>query len=297
MRLRDVMSIEPLTVGKDVLPETARRLMDEGSVHHLPVVDEGHLVGMWVATDSGPVVLLGPESIREASPDVAGLDAVKTMLGDEAVVAMVDGQPVGILTRTDTLDLARTGLAATRKGAVPPLVLRFVGPARSGKTTLLLRTVARLKRCHVGVIETNAEPPAQQLPARVSGATFTSAPGAHWRKGFCDAIEHMGGVDVILVEDRDQPPEAGIGLGEDAQIIVVPAADAGTIQLPSLVEAQAVVLTKPDEAIGFDDAAERARLRRANPNLAVFVVALGDGDHGMDTWQQWLEARLRQHRR
>ena len=297
MKLRDVMSIEPLTVGKDVPPETARRLMEEGSVHHLPIVDAGHLVGMWVATDSGPVVLLGPESVREASPDVAGLDAVKTMLGDEAVVAMVDGQPVGILTRTDTLDLARTGLAATRKGALLPLVLRFVGPARSGKTTLLLRTVARLKRCHVGVIQANAEPSAPQLPTRVSGATFTSAPDAHWRKGFCDAIEHMGGVDVILVEDRDQPPEAGIGLGEDAQIIVVPAADAGTILVPSLVEAQAVVLTKPDEATGFDDAAERARLRRANPNLAVFVVALGDGDHGMDTWQQWLEARLRQHRR
>lgn len=291
-----MMSVDPLTVGRDVPPETARRLMEGGGVHHLPIVEEGHLVGLWVETDAGPLVLLGPEWIREASPDTAALDALTTMWGDEAVVAMADGQPVGILTRADALDLAQLGIAAMRTRALPPLVLRFVGPARSGKTTLLFRTVARLQRCRIGVIEANPESPEERITTRLSGATATHAPGAHWRKGFREAIEHMGGVDVILVEDCDQPPEAGIGLGEDVQIIVAPAADAGTILLPSLIEAQVVVLTKPDEAIGFDAAAECARLRRANPNLAVFVVGLGDGDQGMGTWQQWLEARLRQHR-
>lgn len=296
MKLRDVMSIEPLTVGTDVPPDTARRLMEEGRVHHLPIVDGDHLVGMWVATDAGPIVLLGPERLREESPDIGAMDAVKAMMGDEAVVAMSEGRPVGILTRTDALDLVRGGLATTYR-STPPLVLRFVGPARSGKTTLLLRTTAGLKHCHVGVIEANPEPPERRLPSRVSGAPVAYAPAAHWRKGFRDAIEHMGGLDVILVEDRDQPPEASIGLGEDVQIIVVPAADIGTIHMPSLVDAQAVVVTKPDEAIGFDDVEERARLRRANPNLGVFVVGLGDDDHGMRTWQQWLEARLLQHRR
>mgnify|MGYP003419187394 CR=1 FL=1 len=53
MRLQDVMSVEPLTVGSDVPAEVAKALMDEGRVHHLPIVDEGHLVGMWVATDDG----------------------------------------------------------------------------------------------------------------------------------------------------------------------------------------------------------------------------------------------------
>ena len=38
MKLQDVMSIEPLTVGTDVPPETARRLMEDGRVHHLPIV-------------------------------------------------------------------------------------------------------------------------------------------------------------------------------------------------------------------------------------------------------------------
>ena len=295
MKLRDVMSVEPLVVGKDVSQETARGLMDQGRVHHLPIVDGDHLVGMWVATDAGPIVLLGPEQVRATSPDVGLLEAVKGMFGDGAVVAMSDGQPVGILTRADALDLVRDGLA-TAPRSVAPLVLRFIGPAQSGKTTLLLRTVAGLKRRRVGVIETNPAPP-DQRPARISGAPVAYAPAAHWRKGFRDAVEHMGGLDIILVEDRDQPPEAGIGLGEDVQIVVVAAADSQTIRVPSLSDAQAVVLTKPDEAAGFDHDAERARLRRANPNLGVFVVGLGQDDSGMRTWQQWLEARLLQHRR
>ena len=296
MTLQDVMSIEPLTVGRDVPPDTARRLMQDGRVHHLPIVDGDQLVGMWVATDAGPIVLLGPERLFETSPEVGAMEAVEAMMGNEAVVAMAEGRPVGILTRTDALDLVRGGLATTHR-VIPPLVLRFVGPAHSGKTTLLLRTTAGLKDCHVGVIETNPDPPEQRLPAHVYGAPVAYAPAAHWRKGFRDAIEHMGGLDVILVEDRDQPPEASIGLGEDVQIVVVPLADAGTISVSSLVDAQAVVLTKPDEAHGADEAAERARLRRANPNLGVFVVGLGEDDRGMRTWQMWLEARLLQHRR
>jgi len=296
MKLQDVMSIEPLTVGTDVPPETARRLMEDGRVHHLPIVDGEKLVGMWVATDAGPIVLLGPERLFETSPEVGALKAVEAMMGNDAVVAMAEGRPVGILTRTDALDLVRGGLATTQR-VIPPLVVRFVGPARSGKTTLLLRTTAGLTHCHVGVIEANPEPPEQRLPAHVHGAPVAYAPAAHWRKGFREAIEHMGGLDVILVEDRDQPPEASIGLGEDVQIIVVPLADAGTIHVSSLVDAQAVVLTKPGEAPGVDEPEERARLRRANPNLGVFVVGLADDDRGMRTWQMWLEARLLQHRR
>jgi CBS domain-containing protein len=296
MKVRDVMSIEPLTVGTDVPPETARQLMEQGRVHHLPIVEGDQLVGMWVATDKGPVVLLGPDRVREVSPDVTAIEAMQAMMGEEAVVAMSDGQPVGILTRSDAIELVRGGLDVAKRN-VPPLVVRLVGPGASGKTTLILRTLAGMTRRRAGAIEANPEPPADRLPPRISGAPVSYAPEAHWRKGFREAIEHMGGLDLILVEDRDQPPEASLGLGEDVQVIVVPVAYSGTIHLVSLVDAQAVVLTKPAEAPGFDDAAERARLRGINPNLAVFVIGPAEDDHGMQTWRQWLEARLLQHRR
>lgn len=296
MKVRDVMSIEPLTVGTDVPPETARLLMEQGRVHHLPIVDDDHLVGMWVATDRGPVVLLGPDRVREVSPDLTAIEAIQAMMGEEAVVAMSDGQPVGILTRSDAMQLVRDGLESAKRN-VSPLVVRLVGPAGSGKTTLILRTLAGMTRHRAGAIEANPESPDDRLPSLVSGAPVTYAPAAHWRKGFRDAIEQMGGLDIILVEDRDGPPEASLGLGEDVQIVVVPVAESGSIHLAGLPDAQAVVLTKPSEVPGFDDVAERTRLRTLNPNLAVFVVGPAEDDHGLQTWRQWLEARLLQHRR
>ena len=71
MTFRDVMRRDPLTVTSDASAETARRLMDDNRIHHLPVVDGDQLAGIWVATESGEVVLLGPERLREASPDAA----------------------------------------------------------------------------------------------------------------------------------------------------------------------------------------------------------------------------------
>ena len=124
------------------------------------------------------------ERLREASPDAAVVDVVGMMLADDTVVAMSEGGPTGILTRADVLDLVRKGLAARRTETPPPLVLRLVGPAGGGKTTLLLGTIGRLSRCNVGVIEANPDPPEDRLPARVSGASVAYAPAAHWRKGF-----------------------------------------------------------------------------------------------------------------
>ncbi len=296
MRLREVMSAEPITVGRETPPAEVRRIMEAGRVRHLPIMDGDQLVGLWVSTDAGPVVMFGPEEVREAIPDADAVDAIAALFDDAAVVAMEAGRPVGILTRTDAMAVVRDGLAA-RRVAVPPLVLRLVGPAGGGKTTLLVRTVARLKRWYTGLVEANADAPADDLVRLAPGADVAHAPSAHWRKGFRRAIEQMGGVDVVFVEDRDQPPVATVGLGEDVQVIVVPVADVRTVAMDGLVEAQAVVLTKPADAPGVDVDAERARLREANPNVAVFVVGPDDDDRGLVAWQQWLEGRLIQHRR
>ncbi len=160
----------------------------------------------------------------------------------------------------------------------------------------MLRTLPRLRDCQVGIVEANRRPEHERLPSRVEGATVMYAPEAHWRKGLRDAISHLGGADLILVEDRDQPPRLGSGLGEDVQVIVVPVADADTIDATSAREAQAVVLTKLDQAPGADVDALRERLTRANPRVAVFAVGEGEGD-GIEQWFRWLEERRRLHRR
>ncbi len=107
--------------------------MEEGRVHHLPIVDEGHLVGMWVATDAGPVVMLAPERLGEVSPEAA-IDVVARMMGDESVVAISEGRPVGILTRTYALDLVRGGLATTHSASIPsPWSSGSSGPPRAAR--------------------------------------------------------------------------------------------------------------------------------------------------------------------
>lgn len=299
MRLRDLMSVEPLTVGPDTPPETLKRMMEAGRVHHLPLLDGDRLVGMWVASDAGPIVLVGTERIREASPETDAVDAVRMLMeGGEAVIATEGGRPVGILTRTDALRIVEEGLTAAERHRAPsPLVLRLVGPAGAGKTTLLLRTLPRLRSCQVGIVEANRRPLGERLPQRVAGASVLYAPEAHWRKGLRDAIGHLGGADLIMVEDRDQPPRLGTGLGEDVQVIVVPAAEAGSVDAVSVREAQAVVLTKLDEAPDADVDGLRERFARENPRVAVFAVGQGDGERGVGEWYRWLEERLRLHRR
>ena len=297
MKIRDVMTLQPLTVGPDASPETLRSLMAAGKVHHMPLVEDGQLVGMWLASEGGPVVLLGPGEYDERSPEADALDALDALVhGKEAVVVTEGEEPIGILTRTDALRLVQEGLDAEfahRKSATP-LVIRLVGPAGAGKTTLLLRTVAALRACQAGVIEANPQPVHRRLPSTVAGATVEYAPAAHWRKGLREAIQRLGSVDVVFVEDRDQPPRVGTGLGEDVQALVVPAADADQIDDASVRDAQAIVLTKPD-AGRFDEGALRQRFAAQNPGAAVFLTGAGATDPGLAAWVRWTADRLRLH--
>ena len=62
--------------------DTLGRLMKAGHVHHLPVVEGGLLIGVWKATENGPLVLLGPGKVHETSPDTDAAEAVEALLSD-----------------------------------------------------------------------------------------------------------------------------------------------------------------------------------------------------------------------
>ena len=51
MRIRDVMTKNPVTVGSETLVIEARRLMKERNFRRLPVVDDGKLVGIVTQKD------------------------------------------------------------------------------------------------------------------------------------------------------------------------------------------------------------------------------------------------------
>jgi acetoin utilization protein AcuB len=116
LTVRDVMATDLVTVGPDETARHAYRLMRDHRFRHLPVVEDGRLVGILSDRDLRPVLLsptlararvgelmsddvttVGPDALVE---DAASLLVVKK-IGSLPVVA--DGRLVGLVTETDLL--------------------------------------------------------------------------------------------------------------------------------------------------------------------------------------------------
>jgi Ni2+-binding GTPase involved in maturation of urease and hydrogenase len=266
-------------------------------------VDDGMLVGLWVATKEGPLVLLAPEHAHETTPGADAAEAFAALMEDrEAVVVWGEGErPVGVLTRADALRILRSALVR-ELGArhLRPVIVRLLGPAEGGKSTLLLRTVERLRRCDVAVVQANTER-ADVAPAEtMAGAPVLDARDAHWAKGLERAARMLPGAQGIFVEDRDGPPvlETWSGFGGDLQVIVVPPDLIGDVSPDTLREAHALVVTKLDLAPeGFDLEEARSAIHQHAPHLPVFGVAALHDDRGIEEWSRWVEGQVlsRQH--
>lgn len=286
MKVRDVMSSRPIVVGEGA--RDARHLMELGRVRHVPVVEGTRLLGLWMATEEGPVVLLGPDQVREVDADDPASEAMDALVaGAEAVLVWDAGVPAGMLTREDLSAVVRSAVAQGIGRRHPrPVVARLVGPAGAGKTTLLVRTLALLGRLRVAVVQANAA--VARDAGEIAGARAVDDPAAHWRAGLSRAVERLADTELILVEDLDGPLELGRGIGEDLLVAVVPAAHAGDLTRRDLEEAQALVLTRADE-VG-DDAlgAALSGVRERCGDVRVFTTAAAHDDRGLAAWVDWL---------
>lgn len=291
MRIREVMSARPIVVSDHEPPGDLYRLMEAGRVHHLPVVEGGRLVGVWTATEDGPLVLAGPERVHETDPDVDAAEAVDMLLSGAEVVFVWDaGVPAGILTRSDIQAMMRTALGRGIGRRHPrPCVLRLAGPAGAGKTTLLIRTLPLLGRLDTAIVQANVAVAGE--PAPLAGARAVDDPQAHWRAGLQRVAERLGDAQLILVEDRDGPIDLSRGIGEDAQVAVIPLADADRLSPEALGDAQALVVTRVDE-VTEDTALKLDAVRGRFPAIPVFPVAAGHDDRGLDAWARWIEGQV-----
>lgn len=294
MKVRDVMSSRPVVVGERTTD--VGRLMEMGDVRHMPVVEGGRLVGLWLATDEGPLVMLEPGSVHETVPDADAADALRALAeGAEAVVVWDAGLPAGVITRTDLMQIVRTAMSrGIGRRHHRPVVARLMGPAGCGKTTLLLRSLALLGDLEVGVVQGNAAQEGEG--AALSGARALDEPSAHWRAGLGRAVDRLAGSQLILVEDRDAELAPGRGIGEDLQIAVVPAGEVGSLARELLEEVAAVVVTRADEA--DPDVTGRALedLRDRCPGTEAFVTAAGHDDRGLEAWARWLHGQVLRRR-
>jgi acetoin utilization protein AcuB len=127
LQARDIMSISPLTITPSTSVDAACALMRQCRIRHLPVVQEGQLVGM-VSDRDIRLVLPSPATslaagelhylltkltvdsimthfVMAVSPECPIPEAIGRMLGHKigALPVVENRQVVGILTRTDVL--------------------------------------------------------------------------------------------------------------------------------------------------------------------------------------------------
>ena len=127
LRVGDIMSVSPVTITPSTLVHEAQALMQQRKIRHLPVLQDGRLVGMLSDRDirlvlPSPATSLTLWEIRHllekltvgevmtyfvmtTAPDCPVTEAVGRMLGHKvgALPVVEDHQVVGILTRTDIL--------------------------------------------------------------------------------------------------------------------------------------------------------------------------------------------------
>jgi CBS domain-containing protein len=127
MTVRDIMARDPTTLGRNDTLDLAEDIMNLGRIRHMPVVDDGNVVGIVSQRDlfrSALVTALGfgrkternliktirikeimTEHVITISPDVSVKEAARVMIDKKiGCLPVVNGEKlVGLLTETDIL--------------------------------------------------------------------------------------------------------------------------------------------------------------------------------------------------
>lgn len=295
--LRETMTTGLLTVDAEASRAELEHLVDIGRVHHVPVMDDDRLVGLWVAGKEG-LDLLGIDSVLQVQADAEAMTAFDALAGEhEAVLVRSGPRAVGMVTRTDLLDVVRRALThGLGARAAYPVVLRMIGPPGAGTTSVLARTLPLLPHCETVVVVADADEPSSGALQRLAGTRVLHAPEATWHRGLYGWIERLAPAQLILVEEHADLSSLGGGAMDDVLVLVVPADALDGIAPTTLNRAAAVVVTRLNVApVGFDLAASTGRLRATHPTLAVFGIAADDSR--LREWADWIERKVLARRR
>ncbi|MEF3698195.1 CBS domain-containing protein [Desulfolutivibrio sp.] len=131
MRVTDIMTARPLSLGENDSLGTASRLMQDMFIRHIPIVDaDGRLTGLLSQRDllaaahrkddSAPIKEIMCTNVTTVGPQESLRRAAEIMIYNKfgCLPVVVDGRPEGIVTEADFLKLAIFPLAPEpgRKG-------------------------------------------------------------------------------------------------------------------------------------------------------------------------------------
>ena len=184
--------------------------------------------------------------------------------------------------------------------------LNLVSSPGSGKTTLLTRTIERLKgKRPIAVIEGD-----QQTSLDADRIRATGAPAVQVNTGKgCHLDAHMVGHameklalpddGLLLIENVGNlvcPAAFDLGEAHKVAILSVTEGEDKPLKYPDMFAAAGVMLLNKIDLLPYLDfnvplAIEYAR--RVNPYIRVILISAVSGE-GMDEWQEWLDAGMKQ---
>lgn len=184
------------------------------------------------------------------------------------------------------------------------MLLNLMSSPGSGKTSLILQTVANLKdSLRLGVIEADIDSTvdAEKVAAR-------GIPAIQLRTGgFChlDATMVTQGIDALVVSDLDLviienvgnlvcPAEFDTGAHKNVMILSVPEGDDKPLKYPLMFTICDVLLVNKIDYLSlsdFDMAALRKRVLALNPNIRIIEVSCKTGA-GIEDWITWLKKEV-----
>ena len=183
-------------------------------------------------------------------------------------------------------------------------VINLMASPGSGKTSLLLQTISRLKETfHLGVIEADIDSivdaeriqkaGVESIQLRTGG--FCHLDAAMVKKGL-DTIG-AAAFDLIFIENIGNlvcPAEFDTGAIKDVMILSVPEGDDKPLKYPLMFSKCDVLLVNKTDMLAlsdFDMAALRERVFRLNPDIDIFEISCRTGT-GVDQWIGWLNRAM-----
>ena len=184
------------------------------------------------------------------------------------------------------------------------MLLNLMSSPGSGKTSLILQTVASLKdSLRLGVIEADIDSTVDAEKVAAQGI-----PAIQLRTGgFChlDATMVTQGIDALAVSDLDLviienvgnlvcPAEFDTGAHKNVMILSVPEGDDKPLKYPLMFSICDLLLVNKIDYLSlsdFDIAALRKRVLVLNPRIAILEVSCKTGS-GIEGWINWLKREV-----
>jgi hydrogenase nickel incorporation protein HypB len=183
-------------------------------------------------------------------------------------------------------------------------LLNLMSSPGAGKTSLILKTVERLKdRFHIGVLEADIDSIVDAEKVAASGVQAVQIRTG----GFCHLDAGMvaagleafdlDGLDLVIIENVGNlvcPAEFDTGAIHNAMILSVPEGDDKPLKYPLMFSVSHVLLVNKTDYLSlsdFDMQLLKERVLRLNATMPVIPVSCRTGE-GIDTWTAWLAEKV-----